>query len=73
MIGKYYKYSGTKNRRKYKLVEIDRWMYRFECGHAVTDCVFLDMIDCETGVGNWEPQQLDLFGEPFKIVKDSYE
>lgn len=42
MIGATYKYPGT--RRRFKLVRIVGFMYYFECGHAVTDTVFEDLV-----------------------------
>lgn len=42
MIGAVYIYPGT--RRRYKLVKIEGFMYYFECGHAVTDSVFEDLV-----------------------------
>ena len=44
MIGQYYKYQNTK--QKFKLIDIVGFMYIFECGHRVTDNVFIDMVRC---------------------------
>lgn len=42
MIGMIYHYPNSK--RMFKLVEVNEWVYIFECGHRVTDNVFTDLI-----------------------------
>lgn len=58
-IGRNYRYPGSG--RKFKLKEVRGFIFEFHCGHFVTDCVFLDLIDCETGVQVVENNQLELF------------
>lgn len=58
MIGEYFKYYNCK--RLFKLVRIDGYMYVFECGHRVTDNVFIDLVRVKTGIPNYENNQLEL-------------
>ena len=44
MIGSKFKYPEPKNDRIFTLVKIDGYIYRFECGHWVTDSVFVDLV-----------------------------
>ena len=60
-IGHYYRYPEPKNTAKYKLIAVTDWVARFECGHWVTDSVFMDLIDCKTGVQVYKDCQLRLF------------
>ena len=41
MIGAIYQYYDSD--RLFRLTEIDNFIYRFECGHWCTDCVFNDL------------------------------
>lgn len=49
-IGREYKYPDYY--KKYKLKEISKngFVFKFECGHWVTDLVFIDMIDVKTKI-----------------------
>ena len=58
MISEYFKYY--KDKRLFKLVKIEGYMYVFECGHRVTDNVFEDLIRVKTGIANYENNQLEL-------------
>lgn len=58
-IGDWYKYPN-KNPKRYKLVEVRRFVAIFECGHRVTDCVFMDLINCRTGIQVFEDVQLKI-------------
>jgi hypothetical protein len=58
-IGQYYQYPD--DRKRLKLVSVDEWVFIFECGHRVTDSVFYDMVNCETGVQVYKDIQLNLF------------
>lgn len=59
IIGHEYKYHSHK--QKYKLKSVDRWVYIFDCGHRVTDCVFMDLIDCSTGIPVYKNNQLEIW------------
>ena len=61
MIGRHYRYPNSKKR--FLLIEIDGYIYRFNGGHWCTDTVFKDMIDCKTKVQNCDNNQLNLFYE----------
>lgn len=50
-IGEFYKYPAEK--QKFRLIESNGFVYRFECGHWCTDCVFEDLIRCKTGKANF--------------------
>jgi hypothetical protein len=58
-IGEYYTYPGSK--RRFKLVEVDGYRFKFECGHWCTDNVFLDLVRVKTGIQVFEDNQLNLF------------
>lgn len=58
-LDEFYRYSESK--KLFKLISVDGFIFKFECGHWCTDCVFIDLIRVSTGKGNWEPQQLELF------------
>lgn len=58
-IGEYYRYP--KSRQQFKLIEVDEWVFRFECGHWCTDNVFLDLIRVETNKQVCDDLQLELF------------
>jgi hypothetical protein len=60
-IGRKYKYP--KSNEKYVLKKVHNKIFIFECGHAVTDNVFLDLIDLEVNKPVWmlSSKQLDLF------------
>jgi len=52
---KKYKYPEPDNNRIFELDYIsENGTAYFKCGHAVTDLVFEDMIDLETGLAKWE-------------------
>jgi hypothetical protein len=52
LIGRKYKY--TRSDKVFTLAEIDRYLYKFACGHWCTDTVFVDLIDIETGIQNYK-------------------
>lgn len=59
VIGEYYRYpNGTK---RFKLIAVDGWVYRFECGHRCTDAVFRDLIRVSTGIQVYQDIQTELF------------
>lgn len=58
-IGEYYRYP--KGRTRFKLIEVRKWTFHFECGHWCTDTVFGDLIRCKTGKQVFKDLQLDLF------------
>lgn len=41
-IGDEYHYPNKKKR--FKLIYVDDFIYQFECGHKITDTVFIDLI-----------------------------
>ena len=59
MIGQTYRYPNS--RQIFKLIEIDGYKYKFECGHWCTDCVFADLINTSTNIPNYLNTQLPLF------------
>jgi hypothetical protein len=58
-IGQYCQYPD--DRKMFKLVSVNGWVFTFECGHMVTDLVFQDMVNCETGIQVYKDIQLNLF------------
>jgi hypothetical protein len=58
-IGEEYTYPGRK--RRFKLVEVDGYKFKFECGHSVTDNVFWDLVRVKTGIQVFEDNQLLMF------------
>lgn len=57
--GKFFKYPNHPN--IYELSHKTGCVYRFKCGHWVTDSVFEDLIDLSTGLAEWQkPKQLKL-------------
>jgi hypothetical protein len=58
-IGQYYHYPNDD--QKYKLIEVQDWVFIFECGRRCTDSVFMDMFNCETGIQVYKDTQLKLF------------
>lgn len=56
-IGESYRYfSGRTN---FKLIEVSKGIFIFECGHRVTDCVFQDLVNVKTDLsvfGDRNPQ-----------------
>lgn len=62
-IGEYYRYPNSTKR--YKLVEVQGFIFQFECGHWCTDSVFLDLIRVKTGIQVSEDKQLTFeFNDP---------
>lgn len=59
MIGKFYKYPNSKKR--FLLIKIDGFIYRFQGGHWCTDCVFQDMVLCAKKKKNDNDKQMKLF------------
>jgi len=57
-IGEYYRYPRSK--QKFKLIEVDDWIFRFECGHWCSDTVFEDLIRVKTGKQVINDNQLEL-------------
>lgn len=51
-----YRYPNCK--KKYRLVEVSGFIYRFACGHWCTDSVFADLINVDTGIANWKQTTL---------------
>ena len=48
-IGNEYRYAGSYQR--FKLIEVRKgFVFCFACGHWCTDTVFVDLIDCKTGL-----------------------
>jgi hypothetical protein len=58
VIGELYKYP--KGGKSYKLISITGFVYRFDCGHWVTDSVFGDLIRVKTGLYVYKDRQLEL-------------
>ena len=58
-IGREYRYPEST--KKFQLQSVDAWVFSFACGHWCTDLVFLDLIDCSTGIQVSENIQLSLF------------
>lgn len=50
MVGELYKYPNDD--KLFKLKEIRRYTYIFECGHWCIDTVFADLINVRTGIQN---------------------
>jgi len=60
-IGGKYKYPEP-NSKVYILKKVKGFVFIFKCGWRVTDSVFEDMIDLNTGFASWQhPKQLTLF------------
>jgi len=59
VIGEMYRYPNSK--RLFKLIAVDGWRYRFECGHCCTDTVFVDLIRVSTGIQVYQDIQTELF------------
>lgn len=57
-IGEWYKYPEST--QQFKLVEVRKFTFVFECGHWCTDTVFMDMIRVKTGKQVCEIIQLEL-------------
>lgn len=57
-IGEFYRYPESKQLLKLKKVE--GFIFIFDCGHRVTDCVFVDLIRIKTGVQVYKDKQLEL-------------
>lgn len=57
-LGEYYTYP--KGKRRFKLLRADGRIFEFECGHRVTDCVFVDLVRVKTGVQVYQEKQLSL-------------
>ncbi len=59
-IGHHYHYPYQKT--LFRLKEVTgAFIFRFECGHWCTDCVFKDLFDYETGIQVYKDVQLKLF------------
>jgi len=58
-IGEWYRYP--KDSKKYKIIEYNGVVFKFECGHWCTDSVFIDMVRVKTGIQVYKDIQLDLF------------
>lgn len=58
-IGGFYKY--TNSNKKFKLVSVTNFIFRFKCGHWCTDCVFVDLINVRTKLNVLQETQLELF------------
>lgn len=58
-IGGVYQYARGSG-QKFILNEVNGFVYEFECGHWVTDCIFCDMIDCKTGLQVSTDKQLKM-------------
>lgn len=58
-IGEDYKYP--RSRKRFKLISVDTFIFRFECGHWCTDSVFIDLIRVKTGIQVYKDIQLELF------------
>ena len=58
-IGREYRYPDSTQR--FKLQKVKGWAFHFACGHWCTDLVFLDLIDCVTGIQVIENKQLSMF------------
>ena len=54
-IGGIYRYPVGK--KIFKLVEVDGYRFKFECGHWCTEFVFEDLLECNPIISN----QLTLF------------
>lgn len=57
MVGELYKYPNDD--KLFKLKEIRKYAYIFECGHRVSDTVFPDLINVKTGIQNYLIEQDD--------------
>lgn len=60
-IGAEYRYPLHKKR--FKLTETNGLVFIFDCGHRVTNNVFMDLINCKTGVQVYKDIQPSLFSE----------
>jgi hypothetical protein len=58
-LGEYYKYFGCK--RRFKLIEVSGYIFKFECGHWVTDTVFEDLVRVKTGIQVYRDNQLKIW------------
>jgi len=59
MKPKKYKYPEPKAKRIFVLDKIDNYGNAlFKCGHKVTNFVFEDLIDLDTGFAKWNNPQL---------------
>lgn len=58
-LNEYYRYPCS--REKFKLIEVNGWVYHFEGGHWCTDNVFMDLIRVKTGVQVYQDTQTQLF------------
>ena len=57
-IGRYYRYPNCD--QKFKLKSANSFIFKFKCGHWCTDNVFMDLIDCATGIQVYNDLQLKL-------------
>lgn len=58
-IGEYYRYPGSK--KKFKLISVDSFRFRFEGGHWCTGNVFEDLIRVKIKISVREDLQIELF------------
>ena len=59
VIGRKYRYPN--HWQDFTLCNVRGFIFEFTCGHCCTDNVFADLIDCHTGIPNWQNNQLELF------------
>lgn len=57
-IGEIYHYP--KSKQMLKLISVEGFIFRFECGHWCTDNVFEDLIRVKTGQQVYSDVQLEL-------------
>ena len=58
IIGRSYRYDNCK--QKFLLEKVSGFVYWFKCGHWCTDCVFVDLIDCFTGIRVSDNNQMQI-------------
>lgn len=57
-IGQKYKYPRSK--KVFELIHVKGFIFKFKCGHWCTDNVFIDLINCKTGIQVCKDKQLKL-------------
>ena len=59
--GKLFKYPEPNSNQVFELKKVEGTNFIFKCGHKVTNSVFNDLIDLQTGLAQWQkPKQLTL-------------
>lgn len=62
-------YHYPDNEKEFKLIEVDGYIFRFDCGHWVTDTVFKDLIRKSTGIQVYKEEKTVIFDGKVCAIK----